>query len=209
MTDTIIKGSGNSRSIRSIPSLATLAPTYEKLLEMLISDEGLPIDLGPLNPAGLDVRGSDLNKANLLKDSTCSSLGIGSFSVPDDAFNRLRSLVSSAQSTANSALSSANSKPNIATGNYTGTGLTGVSNPNQLDFSFPPKMVIVISQKATPLIAISRWDNTGYIWCSVASYCNVNWFGNSISWYVTGNSSSSVDFQCNRSGQTYYYFAIG
>lgn len=66
MTDTIIKGTGNSRSIRSVPNLAALAPTYEKLLEMLTSEEGLPFDMGPLNPLGVDVMGTPLDSEHLI-----------------------------------------------------------------------------------------------------------------------------------------------
>lgn len=66
MTDTIIKNTGNSRSIRSVPNLAALAPTWEKALEMLISEAGLPIDMGPLNPLGVDVMGTPLDSEHLI-----------------------------------------------------------------------------------------------------------------------------------------------
>lgn len=65
MTDTIIKGSGNSRKLISVPNLATLAPTHEDLIRLL-AEEGLPVDLsGPL-AEGCDVIGTPLDKANLL-----------------------------------------------------------------------------------------------------------------------------------------------
>lgn len=85
MTDTIIKGTGNSRSIRSVPNLAALAPTYDKLLEYLTGD-GLPVDIGPLNENGVDVHGTDLTKASLLKDETAAIAGFDSTAVPDDMF---------------------------------------------------------------------------------------------------------------------------
>lgn len=66
MTDTIIKNAGNSRSIRSVPNLAALAPTWEKALEMLTSEAGLPIDMGPLNPLGVDVMGTPLDSEHLI-----------------------------------------------------------------------------------------------------------------------------------------------
>lgn len=66
MTDTIIKNTGNSRSIRSVPNLPALAPTWEKALEMLISEAGLPIDMGPLNPLGVDVMGTPLDSEHLI-----------------------------------------------------------------------------------------------------------------------------------------------
>ena len=90
MKDTIIKGSGNSMSIRSVPNLASLAPTYEDFLRLLSSGEnGLPIDLGPLNPAGCDTVGDALDKANLLKDATAALAGFGPEAVPDDMFQAL------------------------------------------------------------------------------------------------------------------------
>ena len=60
MQDTIIKGTGNSRTLGSVPDFLTLYPTYETFGQALINRE-LPIDLGPLNPAGVQTAGMDLN----------------------------------------------------------------------------------------------------------------------------------------------------
>lgn len=88
MVDTIIKGAGNSRSIKSVPNLATLAPTYEKLLELLTGD-GLPVDIGGLNPAGVLVEGTNLTKSNLLSDASAAAHGFGPDAVPDDMWSGL------------------------------------------------------------------------------------------------------------------------
>lgn len=77
MIDTIIKGTGNSRSIKSVPNLAALAPNYDKLLELLTSEDGLPIDMGALNPLGCDVVGTPLNAANLYGAETGHYIGNG------------------------------------------------------------------------------------------------------------------------------------
>lgn len=60
MTDTVIKGTGNSRSIKAAP--ATLPLTYDEFRAQFISS-GIPIDLLGLNAAGLITKGTDLNKA--------------------------------------------------------------------------------------------------------------------------------------------------
>lgn len=89
MTDTIIKGTGNSRSIRSVPNLAALAPTYDKLLELFTSEDGFPIDLLGPNPLGCDVVGTVLNKANLLTDETAAAHGLTPDATVDDALKKL------------------------------------------------------------------------------------------------------------------------
>ena len=73
MKDTIIKGSGNSRTIRTVPNGAALYPTYEAFIEALAAGT-LPVDLGPLSAAGVEQMGTLLNKANLLSDSTETSI---------------------------------------------------------------------------------------------------------------------------------------
>lgn len=88
MKDTIIKGSGNSRMLASVPNFLTLFPSYEAFGQALIKGE-LPIDLGPLNAAGLEQRGNDLNKATLLQDATAELLGLDNSAVPNDALMAL------------------------------------------------------------------------------------------------------------------------
>ena len=62
--------------------------------------------------------GTPLNKATLLSDSTAALFGLGTDAVPDDVLAKARSLITTAQNTADSV----NSKIEIATGRYTGTG---------------------------------------------------------------------------------------
>lgn len=69
MRDTIIKGAGNSRLLKSVPNALTLYPTYESFVQALAT-VGLPIDLLGLQAAGVEQMGTDLNKANLLSDAT-------------------------------------------------------------------------------------------------------------------------------------------
>ena len=68
MRDTIIKGAGNSRLLKSVPNALTLYPTHEALMQALATS-GLPIDLLGLQAAGVEQMGTDLNKATLLSDA--------------------------------------------------------------------------------------------------------------------------------------------
>lgn len=74
MQDTIIKGTGNSRSLASVPNFLTLYPTYEAFGQALINRE-LPIDLGPINPTGVDVIGTLLSAGNIFGKETGSYIG--------------------------------------------------------------------------------------------------------------------------------------
>ena len=92
----------------------------------------------------------------------------------------------------------------IYTGSYTGTGTYGSSNPNTLTFPFEPKILVVGNY----------WQFTAPYGCPSAPCMgsgnsvggvNLNWSGNSVSWYSTRSDTS----QLNESGKTYNYFAIG
>ena len=113
MKDTVTKGTGNSRSLRTVPNALTLYPTYESMMQALITGS-FPVDLGQLNPAGLTQKGNDLNKANLCSDALCSALGLPTTAVPNDAMDKLRQMAKTAQDTGNA-------KARAAFGSYTGT----------------------------------------------------------------------------------------
>lgn len=84
MQDLEIKGTGNSRFIKSsIPSNTT----WDEFLTMLRAGN-LPIDLMGLNTAGIITQTpSAYSKANVLPDDVCTALGIDSVtSEPKDAF---------------------------------------------------------------------------------------------------------------------------
>ena len=96
MQDTIIKGTGSSRTLASVPNFLTLYPTYEDFARALI-DKTLPIDLGPLNPAGVQTMGTLLNKGNLLKDATAALYGLGAEAVPDEIFAYIQPILAAAK----------------------------------------------------------------------------------------------------------------
>lgn len=82
MKDSDIKGTGNSRYLKS--SLEGIT-TWEQFRNALAAGT-LPVDLNGINPDGFQQLGDPLNKATLLKDATASLLGLGTSAVPDDAF---------------------------------------------------------------------------------------------------------------------------
>ena len=211
MQDTIIKGTGNSRTLGSVPNLLTLYPTYEAFAQALIN-KTLPIDLGPLNPAGVQKMGTDLNTANLLKAATAALLGLPATAVPDQAFSAIKSLINSAESLANT-------KAKFFSGTYAGTGTYGESNPNSLTFPFSPQIVIVGVASTTytapgyfntPLFfmgggAFGLASPTG---TGITHYLPAAWEANTISWHAVGNNLAG-EKQFNGKNYTYKYVAIG
>lgn len=85
MKDSILKGTGNSRFLKSaIPD----GTTWAEALAMLRAGT-FPMDLNGINNAGFQQVGTPLNKANLLKDVNALTLGLTGDAVPDDMFNVL------------------------------------------------------------------------------------------------------------------------
>ena len=82
-----------------------------------------------------------------------SLLSLSSSDTLDEAFAKVRSLISSAQSRADSALSTANGAYNLASNlkielvSYDGTGTYGETGPNSLSFSFSPDVVFYLCKK--------------------------------------------------------------
>lgn len=85
MKDGIIKGTGNSRYLKSVPNALSLYPTYASLINALVAGN-FPIDLNGLNLGGWNDPGTPLNKATFLKDDTAAIYGLGEDAVPDDVF---------------------------------------------------------------------------------------------------------------------------
>lgn len=85
MRDTIIKGTGNSRYLKS--SLEGIT-TWEQFRVALLAGT-LPIDLNGVNEEGMQQLGSPLNKATLLKDNTAGLYGLTAEALPDDVLQAL------------------------------------------------------------------------------------------------------------------------
>ena len=94
MRDQVIKGTGDSRYLRSsIPS----STTFAQFLTMLRNGE-LPVDFAGYNAEGIDTVGTDLNTANLLSDTVAVELGLTNAATPNDAFQALNNKANSIQS---------------------------------------------------------------------------------------------------------------
>lgn len=212
MEDTIIKGTGNSRSIMAPPDLKSRVSSLDDLLDLFIS--GFACDFGPLNPAGVRVIGTDLNKPNLLSDETAALYGKGTDAVPDDIFVAIRALITASDA-------NANTKAKIAHGTYVGTGGHGVDHPNTLTFPFVPQIVIIgtlvnrfsDNQKMTPLFMLHGAEYGQFAPMGVPSGWRpweiTEWANTTVSWYNPVLNSMDPAFQYNGANITYGYIAIG
>lgn len=131
MTDTIVKGTGNSRFLRSsIPENITF-PEFVSLLRA----GTFPIDLAGINDEGIEVKGTALSKGTLLSDATETAIW-------GDAADRT---VDEALSYSFSALMGyAGEKATVVAGTYTGDGNVSQTIP----LGFTPKAVIVSAQSS-------------------------------------------------------------
>ena len=88
MQDLVIKGTGNSRLLKSVSNFMSLYPTYTDFVQALVAGT-LPIDLNGFNSAGVQTQGTPLNKTNLLKDATANKYGLGGNATIDDVLNQI------------------------------------------------------------------------------------------------------------------------
>lgn len=196
MTDTIIKGTGNSRTLVSVPNFLTLYPSWEDFGRE-IATNGIPIDLLGLNPAGVDVLGTLLNKPNLLSDATETSIwGSAANRTVNAALAQLRTLITTAENTANGRLQ-------YQTGNYDGDGIL----VRTLNFSFTPQLVVISALSGAVAFTGLFINPAPYgltLRASTLYAVQLNWTTNSVSW-----SGSDVGSILNNSVWKYSYTAIG
>ena len=187
MQDGIIKGTGNSRYLKSIADFLTQYPTYNDFAAALAAGT-LPIDLNGINETGWDQLGTALNKANLLSDETAEALGLPNTAVPDEAISECIA---------------------IQYGTYLGTGtLIDQSNPIEINLSgkgFP--LLVIMSRR--DLDAPNYIDlpfylpfNARGLWMSNnnTQIDLLEWSGDKISVYGTN--------YLNTAGYEYYYVAF-
>lgn len=85
MIDSVLKGTGNSRFLKSaVPAWTSWADA----LAMLQAGT-FPIDFNGINTEGFQQVGTPLNKANLLKDATAAQIGLPPSTTPDGMFQAL------------------------------------------------------------------------------------------------------------------------
>lgn len=180
MQDGIIKGTGNSRYLKSISNFLQQYPTYQDFVAALVAGT-LPIDLNGINETGWDQLGTALNTANLLSGETAAALGLPSTAVPNDALRELYVLEETS---------------------YVGTGEAGQDHPNTLTFSGPIIFVVVFGDG---LPAFFTQSGLGVrIGSASNTVLSTTVSGNTMSWYHGTNAGN----QMNTAGYTYYALAI-
>lgn len=85
MIDSVLKGTGNSRFLKSAVPAGT---SWADALAMLQAGT-FPIDFNGINTEGFRQVGTPLNKANLLKDATAAQIGLPPSTTPDGMFQAL------------------------------------------------------------------------------------------------------------------------
>lgn len=154
------------------------------------------------------VLGTPLNKASLLTDATAALFGLGADAVPDDVLEKARSLITTAQNAANSANSNANSRLQIKTGSYVGTGTNGVDNPTVVNIRATPKVFIVSYYRSSSpqgAIWIEGMESLGTITSgSGANNSSIVVETNPFTYY----SSYNAAWQFNYKNYTYFWIAI-
>lgn len=144
--------------------------------------------------------------------------------VGSDNFNmaRFNTMIQQINSGVNSEVSALtdliSSGAKIQTGSYVGTGTYGSSNPCSLTFDFEPKLFVFFATEnaiyyygqntssSTVTHIIMLWGTTTAWVSGSGGYRNyITYTSNKISWY----NDSSAARQCNESGTTYKYCALG
>ncbi len=204
MKDSIIKGIGDSRYLKSAISETT---TWEQFKAFLVAGT-LPIDLSGINANGFQQLGDALNKANLLKDATAGLFGLDATAVPDDVFASLPAKI--------------NEKSKIATGTYNGTGTYGSGNPTVINFPFQPK-ILVMATTYTYARKINNNDEVNKVFnyqqiqevfdargtARIGFIETYNHFANVTPAQFSLYNERNAQWQYNLSGYQYYWAIIG
>lgn len=143
-----------------------------------------------------------------------------------ETFNNMISQINSGvNSEISDVLAQLGTKARIQTGSYVGTGTYGASNPCSLTFDFVPKIVVIFGYSSGDGSMGLAVINTDMPDISYAQYRYAYFYGGktdglesglmpedytakslngkTLSWY-----GGTKYFQCNVSGNTYYYYAL-
>ena len=210
MTDGIIKGTGNSRYLKSVANFMALYPTYEAFAQALIAGT-LPVDLYGVNAGGWQVRGNDINKASLLKDATASLYGKGTTATVDDILAAIRPLITTAQNKADSAFD----QVKISYGTYTGTGadskLITVGFSFKFAFLWPMRSS---GNTGATILGYNGAQNDGSVGASSGVTQQSDYMRNAYKYNVYVENKTNISFtvrssDLNDNGMKYGYFVIG
>lgn len=141
--------------------------------------------------------GTPLNKANLLKDATAALFGLSSNAVPDDVLVAIKAMIDSSNALANT-------KAEIATGSYTGSG----SSTKTLSFNGAPQLVVIngASSSSYPRIWVLISPNTQTYTFAGSS----NTWAQTVSWGSKNVklSGPNAAISANEKGIKYNYAAL-
>lgn len=92
MKNSMPKGTGDSRYLKSIPDFLKVYPEYQNFGAALAAGT-IPVDFNGINPQGWEQIGTKLNKADLLSDLTAHLMGLSIEATMDEAFRRLYDVI--------------------------------------------------------------------------------------------------------------------
>ena len=193
MIDSVIKGTGDSRYLKS--SIAATA-TWADALTMLRAGT-FPIDLNGINSSGFTTVGTALNADTLCKAAILTALGLDSDDTPSDAWEAVLTLIGGKQDslTFDDAPASGSDNPVKSGGIYTAlagkqdvltfdsTPTSGSTNPVTSGGVYTA-LGSVATKTASITIASSAWSGSGPYTASVT-----------ISGY-TATANTRVDITC-------------
>ena len=223
MQDGIIKGTGNSRYLKSISNFLQQYPTYQDFVAALVAGT-LPIDLNGINETGWDQLGTALNKANLLSDETVTAYGssLPENPVPDDVLSVLsKALLYQNGGVANPA-GEVLDVPGLAfvTGTYTGNSSQVYNNVDfqngtigyrSINLGFQPSAVFVsifYISNAVATVSMSS-DYFGFRSPSAsAPGLTVTSTGFNVSNYYSSSNVPTGTSRLNYTGYRYVYIAF-
>lgn len=151
-------------------------------------------DLTPV-PGEVNEEGSAVNKSNFLPDSLASALGLsGDDPQVKDALDKLRTLVNTAQSTANG-------RAIMEAGSYKGTG----TDSKTIYFSMRPDFVAIVDNQDSRISTFIT-HNTKYFYSitAIAAQYTATWTNSNTLQITTTNGNVF-----NSSSRTISWFAVG
>ena len=206
MQDGIIKGTGNSRFLKSVPDFLSQYPTYESFVEALAAGT-LPVDFNGINETGWQQLGTALNKGNLLSDETAGLYpGLPENPAPDDVLEVLSKAVLYKDANLVTPGGAAVPRVKMVYGTYTGNGGASVT----LNASFKPKCVIVLGDKYN-LWAIGGDFNSVHSVLLWIEGITTSYFTQRTSTSYTQTATSLIinPASVNENGKKYSYVILG
>ena len=196
MTDMIVKGTGNSRFLRSaIPADITFSQFVA-----LLREGALPIDLAGLNDDGVEVKGTPLGKGTLLSDATETAIwGDAADRTVDEALRYSFSAL----------MDVAGEKATVVTGTYSGDG----TETRTFSLGFTPRVLLLYG--TTVKWGISGTSALGHLSMCAIPGTNTNIDGDNAALEITNDGFTVTQkaigvshSNANYSNRVFMYIAI-